>query len=662
MKILNKVLVANRGEIAVRIIKTLKKLGIESVAIYSSLDKDSLHCRMADEAFLLSGTELKDTYLNIPKIIEIALKSGADGIHPGYGFLSENADFSKASADAGVNFIGPDPDSIKLMSDKVLARKTMSSLNIPMINGFEGTQSELERKKHEISYPALVKSAAGGGGKAMRIVLAPEHLSEALEISSRESQNYFGSNILFIEEYKTNARHIEVQILADHYENFIILGDRECSIQRRHQKVIEEAPASSLTKKVRSEIFNSVEKIISSISYTNAGTLEFLVDSDGNHYFLEMNTRIQVEHAVTEMVTGVDIVELQIIIASGRELQLKQEDIRISGHAIEARIYAEDPENAFLPSPGKIQHYSEPQAHGLRIDSGIDGKTFLHPEFDPLIAKVIFHAGNRIDAISGLNKSLKNFVLQGAINNLEFLSEILQNQDFISNDISTVFLENNSSLLVESLKKRRNHVSPYLIVGAWLALKLKKNINNLNTTVWSQIGYWRTNMVVSVKFNTKNYVLKIIDSKPEILVFEVENKVFEIKVHPQKSEFLKIEFENKEFITSAFQSESGKEMVWLEGLKFEVLPSDNLPEAAFYSVEQKDLLTGSKVVKSPLHGKIAGISALQGKKILKGELLFTLDAMKIENKITSIYEGTLKEVLVNNGDQVQINQTIMIIE
>ena len=372
-KKINKILIANRGEIAVRIMRTLKRLHIESVAVFADNDANALHRRMADEAYPLGNGSLKDTYLNIQKIIDTALDSGAEAIHPGYGFLSENPDFAEACRQNNLIFIGPDADTMRLMGNKIAARQVAIENNIPVTFGLTGGFDEIIAQADTLPYPVLIKAAAGGGGKGMHIVRQKEDLKDELERASREAEKYFGDGTVFVEQYIENPRHIEVQILADHHGNIIHLGERECTIQRRYQKIIEESPSPTLNEEKQQQLLDTAVRLCKGIGYKNAGTVEFIVDKDLNFYFLEVNTRIQVEHPVTEMRTGIDIVEEQIRIARGKEIGWTQDMIQTQGHAIELRIYAEDPENNFLPTPGKVTAYHEPQGRGTRFDSSIDG-------------------------------------------------------------------------------------------------------------------------------------------------------------------------------------------------------------------------------------------------------------------------------------------------
>jgi 3-methylcrotonyl-CoA carboxylase alpha subunit len=662
MKLLNKILIANRGEIAVRIIRTLRRMGIRSVAVYSWRDKDALHVRMADEAYDLGGNDLRETYLDIPKIIHIAQQSGADGIHPGYGFLSENPDFAGAAAEAGINFVGPTSEIIRLMGDKIAARKIIKELEIPMIEGFEGTPEEIHRQSSKLTYPLLVKAAAGGGGKAMRMVHEPSGLKESLEITEREAKNYFGNGLLYVENYLSDARHIEVQILADHYGDILIAGERECSLQRRYQKVIEESPASSLSEKTRANLYNSARKIAQKIGYINAGTLEFLVDKKGLYYFLEMNTRIQVEHAVTEMVTGIDIVELQVQIAAGNQMLLRQDDIHISGHAIEARIYAEDPEKNFMPSPGKIELYHEPKMPGLRIDSGIDGPCILHPEYDPLIAKVIFHGQSRDEAIDGLKNALHNYFLHGPTTNREFIGEILKDPEFLKNRVSTNYLEKITGKLNNALGKRKSEFQRSRIFAAWLGWKLIAQQETCKNSVWKNIGFWRISITKSILFDNKQVDIFVGKITTSSILFAIGNEKHEMKLKSHSPESIIFDLDGVWSSASVSRAYSYEDIICIEGLEFKIRPLDYLPVQPYFIDHQEKGTSGTRVIKSPLHGKISRIYAVTGSEVVKTEVLYALDAMKIENKISSLYNGVVKEIRVKEGDQVQINQTIMIID
>jgi acetyl-CoA carboxylase biotin carboxylase subunit len=441
-----KILVANRGEIAVRLIRALKDLGILSVAIYSDADRASLAVSLADEAAYLGPSPASESYLSPEKILEVAKRHRAEAIHPGYGFLSENADFAEATHVAGLVFIGPPAEAIRKMGSKTAARQVAIAAGAPVVPGTEQSIQSVDQARKtalELGYPVLLKAAAGGGGKGMRTVEREEDLAGALRDASSEALGAFGSDEVYLEKLVREPRHIEIQILGDHHGNLIHLGERECSIQRRHQKVIEECPSPVmlLHPELRSRMGEAAVKIARSAGYANAGTMEFLVDRDLNFYFLEMNTRLQVEHPVTELVTGLDLVEWQLRIAAGERLTLTQSDVRWNGSAVECRIYAEDPDNQFLPSPGSITYLHEPSGPGLRLDSGIYAGWSVPVEYDPLLAKLIAWAPSRERAMGRLNRALSEYAIGGIRNNIAFFRDVLADEAFRNGDFSTAFLD-----------------------------------------------------------------------------------------------------------------------------------------------------------------------------------------------------------------------------
>jgi acetyl-CoA carboxylase, biotin carboxylase subunit len=440
-----KILIANRGEIALRIIRTCKELGIKTVAVYSEADRYSLHVRFADEAVCIGPGPSKESYLNIPRIIAAAEITNAEAIHPGYGFLAENAMFAEICESSGIKFIGPTPDAIEAMGDKALAKETMRKAGVPVIPGSDGVVETLEQAReiaNEIGYPIMLKAAAGGGGKGMRMVKNDEELENAWQTARAEAEAAFGNPAVYIEKFIEKPRHIEIQILADEHGNVIHLGERDCSIQRRHQKLIEESPSPIVTPELREAMGQAAVKGAKSVKYRNAGTIEFLVDKDGNFYFMEMNTRIQVEHPVTEMVYGIDIVREQIRIASGEKLGIKQKQIKPNGHAIECRINAEDPFNGFRPSPGKITALHFPGGFGVRVDSHIYQEYVVPPYYDSMIAKLIVHAKNRDEAIARMLRALDEFVIEGIHTTIPFHIKILNSPQFRSGvDYDTKYID-----------------------------------------------------------------------------------------------------------------------------------------------------------------------------------------------------------------------------
>ncbi|MBZ5574065.1 MAG: acetyl-CoA carboxylase biotin carboxylase subunit, partial [Acidobacteriia bacterium] len=439
-----KILIANRGEIAVRILRACRELGIASVAVYSDVDRASLHVRKADEAYHIGPAAPSESYLNFTKILGVAKLSGADAIHPGYGFLSENARFAQACGDAGVKFIGPTAASMEMMGSKTRARQEMEKAGVPFVPGTSrGLESprQAEQIAAKIGYPVMLKAAAGGGGKGMRLVHRPEELRAALEAAQSEAQRAFGDGEVYLEKAIVNPRHIEVQVLADEHGNTVYLGERECSIQRRHQKVVEEAPSPIVDPAMRRRMGEVAVRVAKAAGYTNAGTVEFLVDQNRNFYFLEMNTRLQVEHPVTELITGLDLVHLQIRIAAGEKLPFTQDDIFIRGHAIECRIYAEDPDNNYFPSPGKITLLLAPSGPGIRRDSGMYEGWTVPVDYDPLLAKLIGYGSDRQQAISRLVRALNEYFVGGIKTNISLFRRILSDGDFQAGKLDTGFLD-----------------------------------------------------------------------------------------------------------------------------------------------------------------------------------------------------------------------------
>lgn len=439
----DKVLIANRGEIALRVMRTAKDMGIKTVAVYSEADRNAPHVRFADEAVLLGPSPSSQSYLDGAKIIKEAKRLGVDAIHPGYGFLSENAAFAEAVEDAGIRFIGPSPDAIRIMGSKLEAKAAVKEYNIPMVPGTNEPVSDLDEVKSiavEIGYPVLIKASAGGGGKGMRILEKESELEGQVERAMSEAKAAFGDSSVFIEKHLASPRHIEIQIFGDNYGNYIHLFERECSIQRRHQKVIEEAPSSAVTPDLRERMGKDAINVAKACKYTGAGTVEFLLDEKGNYYFLEMNTRLQVEHPVTEMITGLDLVAIQFSVAAGKALSVRQEDLEIQGHAIELRVYAEDPDDDFLPSTGKLIRYRPPSGAGVRIDDGYEEGMDVPIYYDPLLSKVITHGSTRYEAIHRMKEAIEAFLVEGVATTLPFGFFVMEHEAFIKGIFNTHFV------------------------------------------------------------------------------------------------------------------------------------------------------------------------------------------------------------------------------
>jgi len=494
-----KVLVANRGEIAVRIIRACRELGIGTVAVFSEADRSALHVRYADEAYLIGPAPSRESYLRADKIFEVAIKSHADAIHPGYGFLAEREDFAAKCADLGIKFIGPKPSSIAAMGDKGKARATVIKAGIPVVPGTEAvgnmTDDDLLSIAPTIGFPLLVKATAGGGGKGMREVKSLEEMPTLLASARREAESAFGDGNVYLEKLIEGARHIEFQIMADSFGNVIHLGERECSIQRRHQKLLEESPSSFLDDELREKMGSIAVKSAQAVDYVNAGTIEFLVDKDHNYYFLEMNTRLQVEHPITEMVTGVDIVAEQIRIARGRQLSYTQEQIKFKGHAIECRVNAEDPFNGFMPSTGRITHSLLPTGPGVRVDTGVYPGFEITPFYDPMIAKLIVWGETRAQAILRMRRALEEYRIVGVRTNIPFHQTLMDSHRFMGGQFDTRFVEERFSM-DDAVEARAANAEIAAILATLVAHQQSERNANIvrrnerDTSNWKWVGRW----------------------------------------------------------------------------------------------------------------------------------------------------------------------------
>ena len=441
---IRKILIANRGEIAVRIIRACREMGIATVAVYSEADKNALHVKLADQAVCIGPAPSQKSYLNVKAILEACCLTGADSIHPGYGFLSENVSFAKMCSEMGINYIGPSYELIELMGNKSKAKETMKKAGVPVVEGSEGNVESLQGAKdiaNKIGYPVIMKAVSGGGGKGIRIANSEEELIRYYDVIRAEAKSAFNDDSIYIEKYIKNPRHIEIQVIADKHGNVAHLGDRDCTVQRKNQKMLEESPSDYIDEKLRQKMEKVSVKAIEKIGYTNAGTIEYLVDKEGNFYFMEMNTRIQVEHPVTELVTGVDLVKEQINIAAGKKLSKEVMDLHVKGHSIECRINAENPDKNFMPCPGKITGLHIPGGNGVRVDSAIYQDYVIPPNYDSMIAKLIVHGKDREECINKMKSALGEFVIEGVTTNIDFLYKILENPEFIKNDYDTSFIK-----------------------------------------------------------------------------------------------------------------------------------------------------------------------------------------------------------------------------
>ena len=668
-KKINKILIANRGEIAVRIIRTLRRLHIQSVAIFADNDADALHRRLADEAYPLGNGSLKDTYLNIQKIIDAALDAGADAIHPGYGFLSENPEFVEACQANNLIFIGPDADTMRLMGNKIAARQLAIDNGIPVTFGLTGDIEHILKQADTLPYPVLIKAAAGGGGKGMHIVRRKEDMKDELERASREAEKYFGDGTVFVEQYIQNPRHIEVQILADHYGNVIHLHERECTIQRRYQKIIEESPSPTLNEERRQQLLATAVKLCQKIGYKNAGTVEFIVDKDQNFYFLEMNTRIQVEHPVTEMRTGIDIVEEQIRIARGKEMGWTQDMIQPQGHAIELRIYAEDPEHGFLPTPGKVTAYHEPQGRGTRVDSSIDGCCTVSEAYDPMIAKLSCHAKDRQNALETAQHALKEFIIQGLTTNKAYLWEIIKNQDFEENKIDTSFCSTHQDELLKALNESRNNLNINDIAASFLLYDFyKKRLENLTENVWEEIGYWRYHSHFTVDVEGHKIPVHITQWEADCgkLKLDITSNLSPLTSH-LTAEFiardghqLKLMLNGRTEVIYCSVNDEQKTIVNFHGLNFHCFRTDQLNDTLDYSL--KEMANDKTRLVSPMPGKVVKINVKEGDEVKEGTVMIVVEAMKMENNITATAKAKVKKILVTENEMVDNKKQLIELE
>ncbi|OFX51950.1 MAG: hypothetical protein A2046_11110 [Bacteroidetes bacterium GWA2_30_7] len=660
MNTFNKILIANRGEIAVRIMQTAKKMGISTVAIYSDPDKDSFHAKFADEAYNIGTADLSDSYLNYDKIINIAKQTDCEAIHPGYGFLSENPKFAAACEENNIIFIGPNSKAIKQMGNKIEARSLVLKLEIPMTESVSSESGNIVEECKKIPLPLLIKAAAGGGGKGMRIVNSYDELADAFESTSREALKYFGDGKVYVEQFIQNPRHIEIQIIGDKHGNCIHLFERECSIQRRYQKIIEESPSPTLTEEVRLKMGEAAVKIAKSINYSNAGTIEFLVDKNLNFYFLEMNTRVQVEHPVTEMVTGIDIVEEQIRIAAGNPLRFKQNEIKQNGHSIECRIYAENPAKNFIPSPGEITFYQEPAGNNIRVDSCTDKPIVIQSFFDPMIAKLVCWAETREKSIIKSKKALSEFIIHGIDTNISYLTELLDSVPYTTNNLSTKFCDENTSQILENIEKNKSELPTHIPVLAYLLydLNFKKSNNDLNS-IWNQIGYWRDIISYRLKSYNTEFIFNLINKNKTTYNLLFGENMLSPEIHSISKGMVRFSLNNK--IYSAFISVNAMQLafVTIEGHTYEVNRLDVLEELTSYSALHQGSGNVSNSITSPMPGKVIKINVTENQEVKKGNVLIIVEAMKMENNITSPRDCKIEKINVKTGEMVETS-TIMI--
>ena len=629
MKI-KRILIANRGEIALRVIKTCKKLGIETISLYAADDEFLPHAKAATINVALGRGALSETYLNQDKILEIAKSFEADAIHPGYGFLSENSEFCKKVSKQGLIFIGPSVEAIELMGDKKTSKVKMEDLDVPLIPGYHGDEQDpsfLLAEAKKIGYPVLIKATAGGGGKGMRIVESESDFISALEASQREAQNAFSNSKVLIEKYITKPRHIEVQLVSDaqggHYHFF----ERECSIQRRYQKIVEETPSVALDEKLRKNICETAVRISSGINYIGAGTIEFILSPDGSFYFLEMNTRLQVEHPITEMVTGFDLVELQIRAAQGEKFDFSQDDIKQRGHAIECRIYAEDPDKGFLPTNGRIQKIeSNPLVH-YRLDIGLKDFNEISTQYDPMLAKLIVHADSRHEATDKMIKALSSVPFGGVKTNRDYLRRVLENNAFVAGKTHTHFVVEQE----EALKPMN------LPIHHFIASLLVQNISS-QKSVWDHVNPYTQTLFIE----DNEYHIHVLGLNSSEIIFEFLGQKYCYQLVDNK-----LMYDGELLDISIFDfDQTGLKQIFVGPYEF-----FGKLEAKAKRQNLSVLAAGS--LQSPMPGKIFKILKSTGDKITKGEPILILEAMKMEHSIRAPHDGVLKEIFFKEGEQVR---------
>ncbi|MPW16550.1 acetyl-CoA carboxylase biotin carboxylase subunit [Paraburkholderia sp. CNPSo 3157] len=666
----NKILIANRGEIACRVAATCKRLGITSVAVYSDADASAKHVAACDEAVHIGGSTAAESYLRVKRIIEAALATGAQAVHPGYGFLSENEDFAHACEKAGIEFIGPPVEAIAAMGSKAAAKALMHSAAVPLVPGYHGDDQNadlLHRQADEIGYPVLLKASAGGGGKGMRVVERTEDFAAALASCKREAASSFGNDRVLIEKYLTRPRHVEVQVFADKHGGAVYLFDRDCSVQRRHQKVLEEAPAPGLQPHVRRAMGEAAVAAARAVNYVGAGTVEFIMTAGGDFYFMEMNTRLQVEHPVTEMVTGQDLVEWQLRVAAGEPLPLEQDQLKIEGHAIEARIYAEHPARGFLPSTGTLKHLRMPEgvefSLGLggerapvRIDSGVREGDTITPFYDPMIAKLIVHGASRDEALKRMSHALRDCEVVGPHTNVEFLQRIVTSVPFSTGDLDTGLIERHHDALFASFQQPFREA----LALACGALMMREGGLAHGASPWDALSHWRLNGGYTQTLNWR-------DVEKESAFTAVFSRDGESRTltHDGKTEPFK-------WWTGAGKHEYGATIgdahvtgrVFIDGDTFHVFCRGEALAFEWQNLlaHAADTEHGEGRLTAPMPGKVIAVLVEQGAVVEKGQPLLVMEAMKMEHTIGAPAAGKVAEVLYGVGDQVADGAQLLVLD
>jgi 3-methylcrotonyl-CoA carboxylase alpha subunit len=663
-----KILIANRGEIACRVAATARRMGIKTVAVYSEADANAKHVAVCDEAVLIGPAAAKESYLRGDKIIAVAKATGAQAIHPGYGFLSENAEFADACAEAGLVFIGPPASAMRAMGSKSAAKQLMEKANVPLVPGYHGEQQDadfLHAQADKIGYPVLLKASAGGGGKGMRVIENSAQFKDALASCKREAISSFGDDKVLAEKYLQRPRHIEIQVFADTLGNCIYLFERDCSVQRRHQKVLEEAPAPNMPAERRAAMGEAAVAAAKAVGYVGAGTVEFIANQDGSFYFMEMNTRLQVEHPVTEMITGTDLVEWQIRVAAGEPLPKKQAELAINGHAIEARIYAENPEKGFLPSIGTLRHMETPGAvafelggspglpAGVRIDSGVRAGDAISPFYDPMIAKLIVWGADRKQALARMAQALSQYQIVGLSTNIAFLKRLVEGQAFSTADLDTGLIERNHDALfpaaqaapaaalalaavslIESEKQRSAAQSGANAADPWgQALGWRMNHPYLRTLSFSDEFAVAKPYSANISYRAAGWLFSVDGAQPQVLsLMSQDGNDFSIKLGEQA-------------VHGTVRRDGDMFHVFTNGAHYPLAYNDPMAHAGESEAE------GGRLT-APMPGKVVAVLAAKGQEVKKGDALVIMEAMKMEHTIAAPHDGVVDEILYSVGDQV----------
>ena len=635
-------MVANRGEIAVRVMQTAKTMGYQTVAVYSDADRHARHVQVADEAVYIGASKVSESYLSIAKIIEACKKTGADAVHPGYGFLSENTDFAQACIDNQITFIGPTASAIELMGSKRLSKIAMIEAGVPCVPGYEGDRQDLEylaTQAEQIGFPIMVKASAGGGGRGMRLVQQSSELVEALKTARSEAENAFGSGELILEKAVIAPRHVEIQVFGDTHGNYVYLFERDCSIQRRHQKVVEEAPCPVMTPELRQKMGEAAVAAAKACAYVGAGTVEFLLDASGEFYFLEMNTRLQVEHPVTELITGLDLVEWQLRVANGEQLPLQQHELTLNGHAIEVRLYAEDPRQDFLPQTGQVLRWKPAILPNVRIDHGMLATDEVSPFYDPMVAKVIAYGKTREDAIRLLARAVDDCVLLGVNSNKQFLVNLLRHPVVVAGDTNTAFIQqhfqddkslHHQVLSLETLaiaavlfSQSKGSVAWQTGLGVPLPIKLKSADQQIQLQLLSE------NNMVTVRLCDQTICIEVIEKTAEQMTYVVDG------------------------IRRRVQYVLDGDQLYLDRDNGNVA----IRNVTYAAPETADV-AGDGKIRAPMDGAVVNILVNKGDQVVKGQTLLVLEAMKIQQQIRSDVDGVVEDILGQQGQQVKKRQML----